>query len=302
VKRGSKKNVQVYSKEMDLKMAQKIPGLRAVFGEAYPDPVRVVSLEFKVEDIMKDVTNPKWRSTSVEFCGGTHVETTGLIKNLVITEESGIAKGIRRVVAVTGNEAHEISRTATTLEAELTAIERKSGKDKDSAMKTFSTVLATADISLVRKAALRDRLAKLRKEYDADVKAAETTALKKATEALDAHLKENPDSKFYVSRADELQGNAKLLQSLSTNAKTLGKAVYIVSLNSETSKIAHINFVPKSMSTEEFSAKSWAGVVTQLIGGKGGGKDESVQGVGIEAAKIDEAIEAAKLFASKHLR
>ena len=66
-----KKNVRVYSKEMDLKMAQKIPGLRAVFGEAYPDPVRVVSLEFNVEDIMKDVTNPKWRSTSVEFCGGT---------------------------------------------------------------------------------------------------------------------------------------------------------------------------------------------------------------------------------------
>ena len=58
----------------------------------------------------------------------------------MITEESGIAKGIRRVVAVTGNEAHEISRTAITLEAKLTAIERKTGKDKDSAMKTFSTV------------------------------------------------------------------------------------------------------------------------------------------------------------------
>jgi alanyl-tRNA synthetase len=56
---------------MDLKMAQNIPGLRAVFGEAYPDPVRVVSLEFNAEDIIKDVTNPKWRSTSVEFCGGT---------------------------------------------------------------------------------------------------------------------------------------------------------------------------------------------------------------------------------------
>lgn len=66
-----KKNVRVYSKEMDLKMAQKIPGLRAVFGEAYPDPVRIVGLEFDVEDIMKDVTNPNWRSTSVELCGGT---------------------------------------------------------------------------------------------------------------------------------------------------------------------------------------------------------------------------------------
>jgi alanyl-tRNA synthetase len=66
-----KKNVGVYSKEMTLKEAQRIPGLRAVFGEAYPDPVRVVALEFSVEDIAGDIENPKWRGTSVEFCGGT---------------------------------------------------------------------------------------------------------------------------------------------------------------------------------------------------------------------------------------
>lgn len=68
-----KKNVKVYSKEMDLKTAQKIPGLRAVFGESYPDPVRVVTLEYDVADIAADVENPKWRNTSVEFCGGTYV-------------------------------------------------------------------------------------------------------------------------------------------------------------------------------------------------------------------------------------
>jgi alanyl-tRNA synthetase len=61
----------VYSKVLDLKLGQKIPGLRAVFGETYPDPVRVVSLEYDVEDMSKDVANPKWRGTSVEFCGGT---------------------------------------------------------------------------------------------------------------------------------------------------------------------------------------------------------------------------------------
>lgn len=66
-----KKDVPVFSQEVDLKTAQKIVGLRAVFGEAYPDPVRVVALEFDVEDIVRDATNPKWRSTSVEFCGGT---------------------------------------------------------------------------------------------------------------------------------------------------------------------------------------------------------------------------------------
>lgn len=66
-----KKDVKVYSKEVDLKSGYKIPGLRAVFGEAYPDPVRVVSLEYDIAEIEKDIENPKWRSTSIEFCGGT---------------------------------------------------------------------------------------------------------------------------------------------------------------------------------------------------------------------------------------
>lgn len=66
-----KRNVRVFSKELPLKLAHDIPGLRAVFGEAYPDPVRVVTLEFAVEEMAKDISNPKWRSTSVEFCGGT---------------------------------------------------------------------------------------------------------------------------------------------------------------------------------------------------------------------------------------
>lgn len=66
-----RRNVKVFSKELDLKNAQDIPGLRAVFGESYPDPVRVVSLEYDVDEIVKDIKNSKWRNTSVEFCGGT---------------------------------------------------------------------------------------------------------------------------------------------------------------------------------------------------------------------------------------
>jgi alanyl-tRNA synthetase len=70
-----RKNVKVYSKELDLQTAHKIPGLRAVFGESYPDPVRVVTLEYDIDEIAKDILNPKWRNTSVEFCGGTFVRS-----------------------------------------------------------------------------------------------------------------------------------------------------------------------------------------------------------------------------------
>ena len=66
-----KRNVRVFAKELALPTAQNIYSLRAVFGESYPDPVRVVSLEYDVEEIAKDLENPKWRKTSIELCGGT---------------------------------------------------------------------------------------------------------------------------------------------------------------------------------------------------------------------------------------
>ena len=173
-----KKNVKVFSKDLTLPLAQKIPGLRAVFGEVYPDPVRVVTLEYDVDEIAKDVENPKWRSTSIEFCGGTHVARTGDIKDFIITEESGIAKGIRRIVAVTGHEAQDVTRVADTFEARIKQVELLKGKAKDTALKTVTVELGQADISLLRKSGMRDRLTTLRKAFDKEVKERETAANK----------------------------------------------------------------------------------------------------------------------------
>ena len=66
-----KKNLTVYTKQVPLAQAKSIHGLRAVFGETYPDPVRVVSMGFDVDEILKDVGNVKWAESSIEFCGGT---------------------------------------------------------------------------------------------------------------------------------------------------------------------------------------------------------------------------------------
>ena len=179
-----KKNVKVFSKDLTLPLAQKIPGLRAVFGEVYPDPVRVVTLEYDVDEIAKDVENPKWRSTSIEFCGGTHVARTGDIKDFIITEESGIAKGIRRIVAVTGHEAQDVTRVADTFEARIKQVELLKGKAKDTALKTVTVELGQADISLIRKSGMRDRLTTLRKAFDKEVKEKETAANKAVCDSV----------------------------------------------------------------------------------------------------------------------
>ena len=70
----------------------------------------------------------------------SHVAKTDDIKDFVITEESSIAKGIRRVVAVTGHEAHEISRQAIEFEKKIERIEGLQGKEKEAEMKPYLIV------------------------------------------------------------------------------------------------------------------------------------------------------------------
>jgi alanyl-tRNA synthetase len=65
------RNERVYAKEASLAVAKTIQGLRAVFEETYPDPVRVVSIGIPVEKLEEDPYGPGGSSISVEFCGGT---------------------------------------------------------------------------------------------------------------------------------------------------------------------------------------------------------------------------------------
>ncbi|KAF9529329.1 tRNA synthetases class II (A)-domain-containing protein [Crepidotus variabilis] len=292
-----KRNVNVYSKELGLEAAQHIPGLRAVFGESYPDPVRVVTLEFDVDEIAKDIENPKWRKTSVEFCGGTHVAKTGEIKDFVITEESGIAKGIRRIVAVTGNEAHEVTRAAQVLSDKLESLASASGNVKDTGLKAFTVELGQADISVLRKAQLKDRLAVIRKAHDKEIKDRESQANKAATDELQKYFKANETSHAFVASLD-VDGNAKILQSLVSQAKLLGKCVYVFSVDHETNKVAHVNYIAPPLKAKGGDARAWSSKVTELIGGKGGGKEDSAQGVGIHHEKLQDAITAAKQYIS----
>ncbi len=101
---------------VDQKKAREINTLRAVFGEKYPDRVRVVSIGVPITEedakragaadwLLRSPKNPKWINYSVEFCGGTHVKNTGEIEKFVLISEEAVAKGIRRVVGVSGDAA-----------------------------------------------------------------------------------------------------------------------------------------------------------------------------------------------------
>lgn len=64
-------NKNIYAKESNLALAKTIKGLRAMFEETYPDPVRIVSVGIPIEELEKDPLSDAALKTSVEFCGGT---------------------------------------------------------------------------------------------------------------------------------------------------------------------------------------------------------------------------------------
>ncbi|NUQ48160.1 MAG: alanine--tRNA ligase, partial [Phycisphaerae bacterium] len=119
VKQRIADDLAVFAEEVPQKEALKINGLRAVFGEKYPEIVRVVSIGVPVAELLRDPGNARWRQYSVEFCGGTHLKRTAEAQAFVLIEESAVARGVRRVVGISGQAARDALRRGNELEAAL---------------------------------------------------------------------------------------------------------------------------------------------------------------------------------------
>ena len=157
-----RQNTVVYALDVPLVTAREINSVRAVFGETYPDPVRVVSVGVPVEQLLEDVKNPEWSNVSIEFCGGTHVGNTGEIKDLIILEENGIAKGIRRIIAVTGQAAHDVQLEAEEFTKEIERLEKMPySAEKDQKCKQTQVQLNQLTISTITKNTLKERFQKI---------------------------------------------------------------------------------------------------------------------------------------------
>ncbi|KAI8647202.1 alanyl-tRNA synthetase [Parasitella parasitica] len=292
------KNLKVYSKEVPLVVAKAIHGLRAVFGETYPDPVRVVSIGFDIDEITADVSNPKWGTTSIEFCGGTHVAKTSDIKYFAILEESGIAKGIRRIVAVTGDEAAAAQRNAQEFIAKLDKLEKLSGSQLEAELKVVSKELDAVVISAVTKAKLRERFATIKKAFDNAEKIRKAEQIKEASDAVKNYFDANPNAQYLVTEL-AVGGNSKALGGAINYAKTnlKDKAIYVLSSDEVSGRVAHNCIVGKSLIEKGFKASEWADVVCEKVGGKKGGKDDAAQGSGDKIAGLPDALSAAEDFA-----
>ncbi|ODM19890.1 Alanine--tRNA ligase [Aspergillus cristatus] len=298
-----RQNCAVYAKEVPLATARQISGVRAVFGETYPDPVRVVSVGVEVEELLDNIKDPRWEEVSIEFCGGTHAQKTGDIKDLVILEESGIAKGIRRIIAVTGEDAHEVQRVAKNFEMRLDRLDAMPlGPIKEQEAKQIQVELNQLSISAVQKSRLRERFAKLNKQVVDGQKAQQKLEAKKALETITTYFQEpeNQDKSWLVANLPISANGKAISESLNyVKSKLQGKTVYLLAADPQQGRVAHGCHVSKEMSDKGASANDWSAVVSNVVGGKAGGKGSTSIGNGLNPDKIDEAVALASAYLSR---
>ena len=243
---------KVFASNVNLSTARRIQGVRAVFGETYPDPVRVVSIGMAVDDDkLVSAAAKDWRNYSIEFCGGTHVDRTGEIKELLVLEESGIAKGIRRIVAVTGKDAVAARRVASDFEEErLVRLERMpSGfsHEKEQLVKETQSELSKLTISTLTKRAFTHRFEKVVKDMVKEQKEVQKIQVDTAVHLVKTHFEQNEASTFFVSKLFPTTVNSssstkvvtEVIKHVSSSSKYKDKSVYFFFVDDTTGKVAH---------------------------------------------------------------
>ncbi|KAL7748012.1 Alanine--tRNA ligase [Sorochytrium milnesiophthora] len=295
---------RVYAKELSLATAKTIYGLRAVFGEAYPDPVRVVSIGVPVDDLVAQPERKEWWDTSVELCGGTHVAKTSDIEHFAIVEESAIAKGVRRVVAVSGEDAVTAQDLAATFQKRVDAARKLTGHALGDEVKTLQKELELLVIPLAHKHAMRDACVQLKKTFDEADKAHKAEQATRAAEDLRSYFSEHPEATFTVRKLD-VGGNMKAVQNAINAVRSLKdaptKGALLVTVDKDAGKVAFQCYVGKHLIAKGLNALDWAENLCSKVGGKRGGKEDSAQGAGTNVDAVDEALQLAEQFAKTKL-
>lgn len=303
-----KSELPVYIKVVPLSDAKKIKGLRTVPGEAYPDPVRVVSVGKPVEELLKNPDNAEWTSLSIEFCGGTHLTNTKEAVAFAILGEESLAAGVRRIVAVTGKEAELAIANALELRERVTRAEALDGKNLQAAYNQLKAEITEKDIPAADRALIlsslkpiENKLKNLFSDKKSQWKANADEFIEKAIGAL--AITDKPAPVYFIRRLDVGSQSDFLSESVKTvREKFPEAAVLALSADEEKKKVTVIAHVPASLNAKGLKANEWASAVAGIVGGKGGGKAEIGQGAGPDFTKADAAVAEAEKYVKDALK
>lgn len=300
-----KSSLPVYKSVVPLEAARKVSGLRAVFGEVYPDPVRVVSVGKSVDDLLADPENRENFDYSIEFCGGVHLDNTEEATAFVIISEEGIAKGTRRIVAMTGKAALQALETGKALKEQLSALQAGNPAEPESELKEFPAALDRAIISAVTKAELRAGLAALqRKALEIQKAAAVALKQKVVEEMLGIAAKASQAGKSHcVAHLDARIDTKAVSEAANASSKANPElSLLILSKDDGIGKVLCYAVCTKQAIEAGLKAGDWVKATLAAVDGKGGGKPAQAQGQGTNVAGFPKAFQVAEEFASAKMQ
>ena len=248
-------NYPVETKVMALEEAKK-SGAMALFGEKYDSDVRVLSMG----------------DFSTELCGGTHVNAVGDIGLFKITHETGIASGVRRIEAVTGEGA-------------IQWVE----KEQHRLTEIAQLVNSNSDNTVEKVAQLANKAKQLEKQLDQlNAKLASSAGADLASQAIEI--------KGIKVLAAELKGvNPKSLRDTLDQLKNkLGSAVILL-ITHNGDKVSLIAGVTKDL-TKQYKAGDLVKMAAEKVNGKGGGRPDMAQAGGTDPKGIKSALAVLKVF------
>ena len=299
-----RRDLTVYAQPAPLTPAKSISGLRAVFGEVYPDPVRVVSIGQPVADLLESPSNTAWSELSVEFCGGTHVTTTAQIGSFALISEEAVAKGVRRIAGLTGKKAEEAIHAADTAEARIKSVGLLSDDRLSAEIPALAKLLDDAIMPASRKSALRAMISTLQERAKG---AAKLQAAGRHAEAVReakvlAESAQLSNQMIIVGSIEAGDDRAALNAAIGVVRDSNPRAaIMLFSVDHPTGKVQINALVPESLIQKGLKAGDWLREAAVVVGGKGGGKADSAQGGGTDASKIKEAIMSARAAATRVL-
>ena len=290
------RDLPVYAGVAPQDQALRINGLRAVFGEKYPPRVRVVAIGHKVEDILAEPERDEWKNHSIEFCGGTHLPSTGRAEAFAVIAEEAVAKGVRRITALTGHAAREAKQEARRLLDRARSLEDAPATELHAAVDELNREINETTLPLVQRRELQSELADLNERLKQYRKAEGDKAQEAAVEQA-REIAESAEGSVIVASLDDVDASA-LRSAMDVVRKKQPDAATLLA-GVKDGKVAINAYVPKALIEKGLKAGDWVKTVAQVVGGGGGGKPDQAQAGGKDPSKLQEALETAGDFASE---
>lgn len=252
-------NVEI--KETSLQESQEM-GAVGLFEDKYKELVRVISMG----------------SYSIELCGGTHVSNTSEIQMFKIVSESGIAAGIRRIEATSGDNVYKYLKSLEAREEE------------------YSSALKTNKNNITHKI---NELNNMLKEAQAEIKKLNSLKEDSIIDELENKIENFSGIKLLINKFEDFEMDQ--LRNISDKLKYKHEDIVIIFSSLIQDKLLFLTSVSKSLNKRKISAGDIVKFIAQKTGGNGGGRPDFASAGGKDKSKLDEAFKEVVSFIEQKL-